>query len=124
MARGRIVKKSEARVKRSLRVRKHLRGSAFRPRLSVVKSNKHLQAQIIDDEIGVTLVGLSTCSKELKATEFSRLGIGSAREIGRLIATRALGKGIERVVLDRGHRKYHGIIAALADAAREAGLQF
>lgn len=117
-------KKVALRQKRALRVRKKVRGTALRPRLSVCKSNTHLSAQLIDDENGITLVGISTAGKELRNGEFGRICKKSARRIGTLVAEAAKGKGIEAAVFDRGWAKYHGIVAELADGAREAGLQF
>ncbi len=110
--------------KRAQRVRKHLRGSAAKPRLSVVKSNKHIRAQLIDDQKGVTLTSASTLSKSLQGTEFNKKNKASARKIGELIAEAAKKQNIKEVVFDRGPFKYHGILAELAGAARENGLQF
>lgn len=121
-----MIKKTahELRNRRALRVRKHLRGTAARPRLCVVKSNAHIQAQLIDDEAGHTLGSVATFSKALKGTEFARRNKSAARHLGEQIAQIAKEKNIKEVVFDRGPFKYHGILAALADAAREAGLQF
>jgi len=105
-------------------VRKHLRGTAERPRLCVVKSNNHIEAQIIDDENGLTLGSVSTFSKENKKTEFGRKNKVSARKLGEDIAEIAKNKNIKEVVFDRGPFKYHGILAELANAARAGGLQF
>lgn len=118
------VKNKILRVKRAIRVRKHLRGTALKPRLSVVKSNSHIQAQLIDDEAGVTIGSAATFSKEMRKTEFGRKNKASARKIGELIAEIAKKKNIKEVVFDRGPSKYHGILAELADAARAGGLQF
>jgi len=101
-------------------VRKKLRGTAGCPRLCVVRSNKHLQAQLIDDEKGVTLVSASTYTKEIGG----RSNKESARKVGSVIGEKAKAQGVERVIFDRGWAKYHGVVAELADAAREAGLQF
>ncbi|WEK53794.1 MAG: 50S ribosomal protein L18 [Candidatus Cohnella colombiensis] len=115
--------KNKARLKRHLRVRKKITGTNERPRLSVFRSSKHIYAQLIDDVKGVTIVSASTLDKELA-------GIGnggnveSASKVGELVAKRAKDKGYENVVFDRGGYLYHGRIQALADAAREAGLQF
>lgn len=117
-------KNSELRVKRAIRVRKHLRGTDVKPRLCVVKSNCHIQVQLIDDESGRTLCGLSTFSKELKNTEFNRKNKASARKLGEQIAEIAKSKNIKEVIFDRGPSKYHGVLAELANAAREGGLQF
>lgn len=119
-----IIKKSQDRVKRALRVRKWVRGSSERPRLCVVKTNANIHVQIIDDTSGVTLASTSTHSKEFRNTEFARRNKTSAARLGTKIAELAKEKNISKVVFDRGHSKYHGVIAALADAAREAGLEF
>jgi len=116
--------KNKARLKRHLRVRKKITGTNERPRLSVFRSSKHIYAQLIDDVKGVTLASASTVDKEL-APQISNGGnVESARKVGELIAKRAKEKGYEKVVFDRGGYLYHGRIQALADAAREAGLQF
>lgn len=119
-----VIQSQKRRQKRALRVRKHLRGTSTKPRLCVVKSNNHLQAQLIDDEAGVTLVGISTFSKQFRNTEFNRKNKESARKLGEHIAEVAKSKNIKEVVFDRGPFKYHGVLAALADAVRAAGLQF
>lgn len=119
-----IFKKQQLRKKRGWRVRKQLQGSAERPRLCVVKSNKHIQAQLIDDEAGVTIAGIATCSSEFRGTEFGCKNKASARKIGEKIAEIAKEKNIKQVIFDRGPFKYHGILAELANAAREFGLQF
>ncbi len=116
--------KQVLRKKRAMRVRKHLRGTASKPRLCVVKTNKHIQAQLIDDEQGITLASASTFSKELQNSEFNRKNKSSARKIGESIADIAKSKNIKEVIFDRGSAKYHGILAELADAARSGGLQF
>lgn len=112
------------RIRRRQRVRKPLRGSSERPRLSVFRSHKHMSCQVIDDASGKTLVSASTRDKSLKGA----VGYGgnktAAQAIGKAIAERALAAGIKLVVFDRGSYKYHGRVAALADAAREAGLGF
>lgn len=112
------------RVKRALRVRKNLRGSAAKPRLSVIKSNSHIQAQLIDDDTGQTLGATATFAKEFRGTEFNRKNKASARKLGEHIAEIAKNKNIKEVVFDRGPFKYHGILAELADAARAGGLKF
>ncbi|MCS7174545.1 50S ribosomal protein L18 [Pseudothermotoga sp.] len=122
-----MIKKEDrnlSRIKRHLRIRKKVRGTSERPRLSVFRSEKHIYAQIIDDSKGHTLVAASTLDKELRNKLTKTYGIEAAREVGRLIAQRALNLGIKKVVFDRGGFKYHGRIKALADAAREAGLEF
>ncbi|EKX87548.1 50S ribosomal protein L18 [Corynebacterium durum] len=115
-------RRREARIRRHNRLRNHLRGTAERPRLAVFRSSRHMHAQIIDDTIGHTLVAASTVEPELRAFEGEKKA--KAAEVGKLIAKRAKEAGIENVVFDRGGFKYHGRIAALADAAREGGLKF
>jgi large subunit ribosomal protein L18 len=117
-------KTSFQRKKRALRVRKHLKGTSVKPRLCVVKSNRHIQVQLIDDESGITLGGTATFAKEFAKTEFSVKNKSSARKLGEKIAEIAKEKNVLEVVFDRGPFKYHGILAELADAARAAGLQF
>lgn len=109
------------RLKRHLRVRKKIKGTQARPRLAVFKSNKYLTAQIIDDERGVTLVYATTQESDF---ELRGKNIQAATKLGEVIAKRALEKGIKKVVFDRGGFIYHGRIAALADKARETGLEF
>ncbi|MGG1313142.1 50S ribosomal protein L18 [Cohnella laeviribosi] len=116
--------KNKARLKRHLRVRKKISGTAERPRLSVFRSSKHIYAQLIDDVKGVTLASASTLDKELASQIKNGGNVESAAKVGELIAKRAKEKGYERVVFDRGGYLYHGRIQALADAAREAGLKF
>lgn len=113
--------KNQARQKRHLRVRNHIAGTAARPRLNVFRSLKNIYAQIIDDEKGVTLVSASSKDKS-----FSQYGgnVEAAKAIGAAVAKKALEKGITEVVFDRGGYIYHGRVAALAEAAREAGLKF
>lgn len=113
--------RKKSRKTRVLRVRKVLRGSAEKPRLSVSKTNNHIYAQVINDEAGITIVGFGTQSKSCKGKQKSK---DSAREIGKQIAELAKAKNIDKVVFDRGRFKYHGLIAELANSAREAGLQF
>ncbi|HBT39620.1 MAG: 50S ribosomal protein L18 [Thermotoga sp. 50_1627] len=112
------------RIKRHLRIRKKVKGTTERPRLAVYRSEKHIYAQIIDDTKGHTLVSASTLDKELRQRLPKTYNVDAAKEVGKLIAQRALSLGIKTVVFDRGGFKYHGRIRALADAAREAGLQF
>ncbi|WJH36427.1 50S ribosomal protein L18 [Paenibacillus aurantius] len=115
--------KNKARLKRHLRVRKKIQGTTERPRLSIYRSSKHMYAQIIDDVKGVTLAAASTQDKELK--EVGNGGnVDAAKQVGELIAKRAKENGVEKVVFDRGGYLYHGRVQALADAAREAGLEF
>ncbi len=113
-----------SRTTRVLRVRKALTGSAEKPRLSVSKTNAHIYVQLIDDQQGVTLGGIGTLSKTSRAAGHQKKSKESARHLGTEIAKIAKQQKIDRVVFDRGPCKYHGIIAELAQAAREAGLQF
>jgi large subunit ribosomal protein L18 len=122
--RNTILKKQKLRTKRRLRVRKKLFGTSARPRLCVVKSNSHIQVQLIDDQDGVTLGGTATFAKEFRDTEFNRKNKASARKLGEKIAEIAKAKKITEVIFDRGQFNYHGILAELADAARAGGLQF
>jgi large subunit ribosomal protein L18 len=112
------------RAKRHLRVRKKISGTAERPRLNVFRSLKHIYAQIIDDDRGVTLVSASTLSPELRGQLKSGSNKEAAAAVGRLVAQKALERGIKKVVFDRGGYIYHGRVKALAEAAREAGLEF
>ncbi|MCC3378109.1 50S ribosomal protein L18 [Paenibacillus farraposensis] len=116
--------KNKARVRRHLRVRKKIEGTAVRPRLNVFRSSKHIYAQLIDDVAGVTLVSASTMDKELKSEIKNGGSVEAARKVGELVAKRAKEKGHANVVFDRGGYLYHGRIQALADAARETGLEF
>ncbi|MGD1011710.1 MAG: 50S ribosomal protein L18 [Acidimicrobiales bacterium] len=111
----------ELRNRRHRRVRGHVIGTAERPRLAVFRSNKHIVAQIIDDSVGRTLVAASTLETDRRGGATGN--IAAATEIGKLIATRALSQGVTKVVFDRGSSRYHGRVAALAEAAREAGLE-
>jgi large subunit ribosomal protein L18 len=115
--------KNKTRKVRHLRVRKKIRGTAERPRLNVFRSSRHIYAQIIDDVKGVTLAAASTLDKELDGIENGG-NVEAARKVGELIAKRAQEKGLKAVVFDRGGYLYHGRVQALADAAREAGLDF
>jgi large subunit ribosomal protein L18 len=114
--------KNASRKKRHARVRAKLSGTAARPRLNVFRSNKHLYAQLIDDMSGTTLASASTMEKDLNLESTSNLE--AAKLVGELVAKRAVEKGISAVVFDRGGYLYHGRIQALADSARENGLQF
>ena len=114
--------KSASRSRRQLRGRKKINGSATRPRLVITRSTRHLFVQVIDDVQGRTLASASTMETDLRAVEADKSG--KARQLGTVIAERAKAAGIEQVVFDRAGNKYHGRIAALADAAREAGLDF
>ena len=113
--------RNKARQKRHLRVRNHISGTAERPRLNVFRSLSNIYAQVIDDVNGVTLVSASTKDKD-----FQNYGgnVEAAKKVGEAVAKRALEKGITEVVFDRGGYVYHGRVAALAEAAREAGLKF
>ena len=121
-----IKKKSRAEVreKKHLRIRNRFSGTAERPRLSVFRSNKHMYVQIIDDTIGHTLVSASTLEKDVQSELKYTDNVEAAKYLGSVIGKRAVEKGIKEVVFDRGGFIYHGKIEALADAAREAGLQF
>jgi large subunit ribosomal protein L18 len=119
-----LTRRRNARIKRVFRVRKKLHGSNERPRLSVLKSNTHIYAQLIDDDKGMTIAGIGTLSKSNQKTAHNRKSKEAAREIGKQIAQLAKENNIQTVIFDRGRYKYHGIIAELATAAREAGLQF
>ena len=121
-----VSKKSrvEARVKKHRRVRNHISGTAERPRLAVYRSNNHMYAQIIDDTVGNTLCAASTMEKDVKASLEKTNDVAAAVAVGTAIAKKALEKGITTVVFDRGGFIYQGKIQALADAAREAGLDF
>lgn len=118
-------KRSEARTRRHIRLRKKVSGTTERPRLSVFRSLHHIYAQIIDDIQGVTLVSASTVEPEVRKQISSNGGnIEAAKVIGTTIAQKALEKGIKQVVFDRGGQIYHGRVKALATAARESGLEF
>ena len=121
-----VNKKSRAlvREKKHRRMRNHLSGTAERPRLAVFRSNNHMYAQIIDDTVGNTLVAASTAEKAIKAELEKTNNVDAAAYVGTVIAKRAIEKGIKEVVFDRGGFIYHGKVQALADAAREAGLEF
>ena len=113
--------KNESRLIRHARVRKKISGTPERPRLSVYKSLKGIYAQIIDDVNGTTLVAASTLDKEVKTKKSNK---EAAKEVGTLVAKRAIEKNIKSVVYDRGGYIYHGVVKELAEAAREAGLEF
>lgn len=117
-------KSKHQKISRTMRVRRKLHGSSIKPRLCVVKTNSHIHAQLINDDEGVTIGSTSTLSKEFRNTEFNRKNKLSAAKLGARIAEIANEKNIREVVFDRGPHKYHGILAALANAARENGLQF
>lgn len=116
--------RSEVRLQKHRRVRNRFSGTAERPRLSVFRSNNHMYAQIIDDTVGNTLVAASTLEKDVKAELKKTNDVEAAAYLGTVIAKKALDKGIKEVVFDRGGFIYQGKIKALAEAAREAGLEF
>ena len=116
--------RSEVRLKKHKRMRNRFSGTAERPRLSVFRSNNHMYAQIIDDTVGNTLVAASTLEKDVKAELKKTNDVEAAAYLGTVIAKKALDKGIKEVVFDRGGFIYQGKIKALAEAAREAGLEF
>ena len=116
--------RSEIRRKKHMKLRNRFSGTAERPRLAVFRSNNHMYAQIIDDTVGNTLVAASTLEKDVKAELEKTNNVDAAAYLGKVIAQKALDKGIKTVVFDRGGFIYQGKIQALADAAREAGLKF
>jgi large subunit ribosomal protein L18 len=122
-----VIKKSDRRALRKPKhksVRKKVSGTQARPRLAVFRSLKHIYAQLIDDEIGVTLAAASSLEADFKAAGLDGGNVEGAKKVGELIGRKALTKGIKEVVYDRGGFLYHGRVAALADGAREAGLDF
>ena len=116
--------RTKVRENKHRRIRNRFAGTAERPRLAVFRSNNHMYAQIIDDTVGNTLVSASTLQKEVKAELEKTNDVNAAAYLGKVIAERAIEKGITEVVFDRGGFIYQGKIKALADAAREAGLNF
>lgn len=114
----------ELRMRRHARLRKRVKGSSQRPRLSVFRSNVHIYAQVIDDTTGRTLAAASSKDRTLSGTLGGKTKTERAQAVGKLIAERAKNAGVEQVVFDRGGYQYHGRIQALADAAREGGLTF
>lgn len=110
-----------ARTRRHIRVRRKVEGNESRPRLAVFRSNKHIVAQVIDDIKGVTIASASTNEKGFSGTTSN---VEAAKKVGETVAKRAKEKGVDKVVFDRGGYKYHGRVAAVADAAREAGIEF
>ena len=116
--------RSEVRVKKHMKVRNRFSGTAERPRLAVFRSNNHMYAQIIDDTVGKTLVSASTLDKDVKAELEKTNNVEAATVVGTVVAKKALEKGITTVVYDRGGFVYEGKVKALAEAAREAGLEF
>jgi len=117
-----MAKKDKATVRRGVRtrIRRRVRGTQQRPRLAIFRSLNHIYAQLIDDERAVTIASASSVEKELRGSTGGN--IEAARRVGRAIAERAIAAGVEQVVFDRGGFRYHGRVKALADAAREAGL--
>lgn len=118
-----LLKKSKNKAKRTFRTRRHIKGTTERPRLSVVKTNAHIHIQLIDDEKHVTLASASTVSKENRGKELGKKNKETGKQLGLNIAKLAIGKNVKKVVFDRGSFKYHGVIAAVADGAREGGLE-
>ena len=116
--------RSEVRLNKHRKLRNRFSGTAERPRLAVFRSNNHMYAQIIDDTVGNTLVSASTLQKDVKAELEKTNNVDAAAYLGTVIAKRAIEAGIKEVVFDRGGFIYHGKVKALADAAREAGLEF
>ncbi|MGI6623185.1 MAG: 50S ribosomal protein L18 [Acetivibrionales bacterium] len=118
------IEKNKIRLRKHLRVRKKISGTAEKPRLSVFRSSRHIYAQIIDDVSSTTLVAASSLDEALKGKLDYSGNKQAAREVGKLIGTKAIDKGIKQVVFDRGGYLYHGRVKELADGAREAGLEF
>lgn len=116
--------KKEAKTRRHTRIRKKVSGTPERLRLSVYRSLNHVYAQLIDDTKGHTVVAASTLDKETRVEDSHSGNVQAAKRVGELLAKRALGKGIKKVVFDRSGYPYHGVIKALADACRETGLEF
>ncbi|MBW3621732.1 MAG: 50S ribosomal protein L18 [Actinobacteria bacterium] len=115
-------KKRDQRDRRHKRIRRHVRGTAERPRLAIYRSNAHIYAQLIDDVAGHTLAAASSLDADVAAGDDGKTGV--AKQVGELVGKRAVEQGIDTVVFDRGGFRYAGRVAALADAAREAGLKF
>ncbi len=118
------VSSNERRLERHRRIRNHLSGTSAKPRFDVFRSSKNISVQIIDDTKGITLVSASSTEKELKEVISGKTKTEAAKIIGQVAAERAKAKGIEQVVFDRGGYIYHGRVKAVADGAREAGLDF
>ena len=112
------------RLRRHRRVRRKVAGTAERPRLNVFRSNKHIYAQVIDDVAGITLASASTLDRDLRPSVLASGTVAAARQVGEAVAQRAVARGVERVVFDRGGYVYHGRVRALAEGARGAGLEF
>ena len=115
--------KHEARERRHRRVRKRVVGTPERPRLCVFRSNRHIYAQVIDDVAGRTLVAASTAETDLRGAGSATGNVDAAKKVGRLVGERAKAAGVEKAVFDRGGNRYHGRVAAVCEAAREAGLE-
>jgi large subunit ribosomal protein L18 len=116
--------KKDSRVKRHIRIRKKISGTAARPRLAVYRSNRYMYVQVINDENGTTIASASSLEKDLREKFAGKVNVEVAKTVGKLIAERAIAKGVKSVVFDRGGYIYHGKIKALADSARESGLDF
>lgn len=114
----------ERRIRRHLRVRKRVTGTSQRPRLCVFRSAKHIYAQVVDDASGRTLISASDLDTELRAERDGKQKIAIAKVVGQVVGRRARDAGVTQVVFDRGGFQYHGRVKALADSAREAGLEF
>lgn len=121
---GAMNTKKAMRLKRKSRIRKNLSGTPERPRLTVFRSAKHIYAQIVDDIHGQTIISASTMEKPIRDAEKAENKVSAASQIGKLVAKRAMEKGIASVVFDRNGYKYHGRVKALSDGARETGLDF
>lgn len=119
-----IARQHQLRAKRKMRVRKKLHGTQQKPRLTVLKSNKHIHAQLINDDLGVTIGAVSTVSKKNQKSDLAGKNKETARKLGEQLGALAVGLNISEVLFDRGPYKYHGILAELADGARSAGLKF
>ena len=118
------VNREKARARRHKHIRRRVHGTSERPRLNVFRSLNHIYAQVIDDSAGVTLASASTIDREVRDQVDGLKKTDQARVVGQAVAERALAKGVKKVVFDRGGYKYHGRVKALAEAAREAGLDF
>lgn len=121
---GKTYERDTARAKRKQRIRKKVSGTAERPRLTIFRSSRHMYAQVIDDGTGHTLVSASTLVEGVRDDEKALGNIDGAKRVGQAVAAAALGAGISKVVFDRNGYLYHGRVKALAEAAREAGLEF
>ncbi len=117
-------RKVEQRERRKARIRSKVAGTPERPRLSVFRSAKHISAQVIDDESGKTVASASTLAKDVKSATAEAKKVDAAKKVGEAIAKACIAKGVKKVVFDRGGYLYHGRVSALAEAAREAGLEF